>query len=147
MAEGDLHVYQVFKTEVMKANFDLVNDTIQAALVSGYTLDEDAHHKWADVSVNEITDVSYTKQALTGQAVADSGTGSGTAVKGKFDAGDVTFASLTGTDPNYVVLYDDSITSPTAIVDGLILAGELTTVTNGGDYQISWNANGIIRIS
>ena len=144
MAEGDIHIYQSFKSEVMKGTFDLVNDTINASLVSGYTKDEDVHSIWGNVSANEITDPSYSMQALASKSVATSGTGSGTAVKGKWDAADVTFASLTGTDPNYLILWDDTPTSP---VDPLIAAMELTTTTNGGDYVISWNANGIIRIS
>lgn len=143
MAEGDIHVYRSFKSEVMKGTFDLVNDTVLAALVSGYTLDEDVHDTWSDVSANEISDGSYSAQTLASKAVTGTGTGTGTAVKGKWDAADVTFASLTGTDPNYLILYDDTPTSP---ADPLIAAMELTTTTNGGDYVISWNANGIIRI-
>ena len=143
MAEGDIHVYRSFKSEVMQGTFDLVNDTVIAALVSGYTLDEDGHDTWSDVSANEITDGSYSAQTLGSKSVTGTGTGTGTAVKGKWDAADVTFASLTGTDPNYLILYDDTPTSP---ADPLIAAMELTTTTNGGDYVISWNANGIIRI-
>ncbi len=147
MAEGDGHVYQVLKTELMNAEYDLGADTIKCALVSGYTLDEDAHHKWADASTKEITDASYSQQTLSSLSVTDDGTGTGTAAKGKWDAADVTFSSLTGTNPNYAILYNDSITTPTALVDGLIVAFELTTASNGGDYKLSWNANGIIRIS
>lgn len=143
MAEGDIHVYRSFKAELMKGTFDLVNDTVKAALVSGHTRDEDGHSVWANVSADEITDASYSQQTLASKSVTETGTGSGTAVKGKWDAADVTFASLTGTDPNYLVLFDDTPTSP---ADPLIAAMELTTTTNGGDYVISWNANGIIRI-
>lgn len=143
MAEGDIHVYRSFKRDILKGVFDLVNDTVKAALVSGYTRDEDVHDTWSDVSANEITDASYAQQTLASKAVTGTGTGSGTAVKGKWDAADVTFASLTGTDPNFLILYDDTPTSP---ADPLICCMELTTTTNGGDYVISWNANGIIRI-
>lgn len=145
MAEGDAHIYRSFKKRLMDGSFDLVNDTVQCALVSGYTLDEDVHDVWADISANEITDASYSQQALTGKSVTSTGTGTGTACKGKWDAGNVTYASLTGTDPNYAVLFDDTLTG--TIADSLIGAWELTTVTNGGDYQLQWNANGIIRIS
>jgi hypothetical protein len=145
MAEGDVHIYRSFKAELMKGTFDLVTDVIQCALVAAYTLDEDVHDAWADVSAKEITDASYTMQALTGKSVTGTGTGTGTAVKGKWDAGNVTYNSLTGTDPNYAILYDDSVTA--APIDALICAIELTTTTNGGNYTLSWNANGIIRIS
>ena len=144
MAEGDIHVYQVFKHLVMGGIFDLDTDTIKVALLSGHTLDEDGDTVWGDVSTEEITDTSYTAKTLTGLSITASGTGTGTAVKGKWDAADVTWSSLTGTNPNYAIIYDDT---PTAPVDPLIAAVELTTATNGGNYTIQWNANGIIRIS
>jgi hypothetical protein len=145
MAEGDIHVYQAFKTEVMKGTLDLINDVVKVALVAAHTLDEDGDNVWADVSAEEITDASYAQQTLGGKAVTDDGTGTGTAVKGKWDANDATFASLTGTDPNYAIIFDDTPTG--TVADLLIAAVELTTSTNGGDYTLSWNANGIIRIS
>lgn len=144
MAEGDVTIYQVFKTELLKGTYDLVSDDIKVALVSGYTPDEDAHHGWSDASANEITDTSYAQATLTGKSVTDDGTGTGTNAKGKWDAGNVTFASLTGTDPNYAVLFDDTVTAP---ADALICAVELTKATNGGDYVLQWNADGIIRLS
>lgn len=145
MAEGDGHVYQGFKVKLMQKIVDLVNDTIKVALVSGHVLDEDGDVLWSDISADEITDASYAAATLAGKSVTASGTGSGTAVKGKWDASDVTFSSLTGTDPNYAILYDDSVTGTAA--DPLIAAFELTKSTNGGDYKLQWNANGILRIS
>lgn len=144
MAEGDITIFQSFKTELLKGTFDLVDDVVMVALVSGYTPDEDVHDAWGDVSANEITDTSYTAQTLTGKSVTDDGTGTGTDCKGKWDAADVTWASLTGTDPNYAVLYDDTVTAP---ADALICCVELTKATNGGDYSLQWNTDGIIRLS
>jgi hypothetical protein len=145
MAEGDGHIYRSFKKRLMDGTFDLVADVVKCALVSGYTLDEDLHDVWADISASEIVDASYAQQTLGSKAVTSTGTGTGTAVKGKWDAADVTFSSLTGTDPNYAVLFDDTITG--TIADSLVGAWELTTATNGGNYTISWAATGIIRIS
>jgi len=145
MAEGDGHVYRSFKKRLMDGSFDLVNDTVKCALVAGYTLDEDVHDVWADISADEITDASYAQATLAGKSVTSTGTGTGTACKGKWDATDVTFSSLTGTDPNYAILFDDTLTA--TIADSLIAAFELTTATNGGDYKLQWNANGILRIS
>jgi len=128
----------------MEGKFDLANDTINCILVTGHTLDEDGHSKYTSVSGDELTDTSYSAQALTGLSVSSSGTGTGTAVMGKWDAGDVTFSSLTtGSEPNYAILYDDTVTSP---ADALIAAFEVTTNTNGGNYTIQWSASGVIRI-
>ena len=146
MAEGDIHVYRSFKRDLLKGLFDLANDAIAVALVDSYTPDYVSHETWSQVSANEMSDGSYSRGALNNTAVTATGTGTGTALKGKWDADDITFASLTaGTapEPNYLILFDDAVTSP---ADPLICAMELTTSTNGGDYVISWNANGIIRI-
>jgi len=132
MAEGDGHVYRSFKHHVLGGIFDLDSDTIKCALVAAYTLDEDGHSKWTDVSTKEITDTTYAVATLTGLTIEATGTGSGTDVKGKWDAGDVTFSSLDGTDPSHAILYDDTATSP---ADALIGAWELTTATNGGNYR------------
>lgn len=145
MAEGDAHIYRSFKKRLMDGTFNLGSDSIKCILVSGYTLDEDVHDAYGDVSADEITDASYSAATLSSLSVTSTGTGTGTACKGKWDAADVTFASLTGTDPNYAILYDDAVTG--TIADSLIGAWELTTATNGGDYKLQWNANGIIRIS
>lgn len=145
MAQGDGRVYRSFKKRLMEGAFDLSSDTIKCALVSGYTQDDDGHAVWGDVSASEITDTSYTAQTLTGLSVASVGTGTGTSVKGKWDAADVTFSSLTCTDPSHAILYDDSVTGTAA--DALIAAFELTTTTNGGNYTLSWNASGILTIS
>lgn len=144
MAEGDNHVYRDFKYRVMQGHHDLDSDTIKCALVAAYTLDEVGDAVWADVSTKEIVDTSYTAQTLAGLAVTGTGTGTGTANKGKWDANDVVYSSLTGTNPSHAILYNDT---PTAPADPLIAAIELTTATNGGNYTIQWNANGIIRIS
>lgn len=144
MAEGDGHIYRSFKSKLMEKIMDLSSDTIKCALVASYTLDEDGHSLWGDVSTKAVSDTSYGAQDLTGLSVTATGTGSGTAVKGKWDAGDVTFSSLTGTDPSHAILYDDSVTGTAA--DPLIGAWELTTTTNGGNYVIQWSADGIIRI-
>jgi len=133
MAEGDGKCYQSFKRYLMEGKFDLTGDTINCILVTGYTLDEDGHSAYANVSASELTDTSYSAQALTGLSVSSSGTGTGTAVMGKWDAADVTFSSLTtGSEPNYAILYDDTVTSP---ADALVGAWELTTNTNGGNYS------------
>ncbi len=56
------------------------------------------------------------------------------------DAANVTFSSLDGGTPNYAVMYKDTGTASTS---PLYLAMELATAANGGDYTVSWNANGI----
>ncbi len=144
MAEGDSHIYQEYKKGIATGNYDLVADTVVALLVASYTLDEAGDTLLADVVAAEISDPSYARQTLTGKTVTAEGSGTGTDLQGMFDAADVTFPSLSGTNPNYLILFNDTPTSP---LDPLILALELTTPSNGGDYIIIWHADGIVRNS
>lgn len=140
MAEGDIDIYQEFKKGLFDGHYDLVADVVVALLVTGYTPDLEGDTLLADVSGYEISDPSYSRQTLTGKTVVAVG---GT-TQSMFDADNVTFVGLEGPDPSHLILFDDTATSP---LDPLICVMELATSSNGGDYIISWNATGIIRIS
>jgi hypothetical protein len=147
MAEGDGEVYGVFKERVMEGLYNLASggDSIKVALWSTYTPDYDADNVYADVTGTECSGTGYTAggKAITGQDVTETGTG--TLVRGKFDATDLTWTAISAGTPAYGVMYDDTVTTP--VIDPLIAVWEVTTATNGGDYTLQWNANGIIRIS
>lgn len=121
---------------------DLVSDTVKYQFVSNtYTPDFDTHDAEGDIT-NEVTGTGYTTggEALASKAVAiASGVWS-------FDAADVSLSSTTLSSVRGVVLFDDTVTTPTA--DPLIAA-----VTFGADYSttagtfaITWPAAGIITI-
>jgi hypothetical protein len=68
----------------------------------------------------------------------------GTVAAGIFDAADTTFASLTGDQSEYLILFEDSGTEATS--DLLILwdtATGLPLTPNGADVVVQWNASGI----
>lgn len=144
MAEGDGSIYNKFKELVMEGTFNLANggDTVQVALVSGYTLNIDTHSTWGDVSANEVSGTGYTAggKTLTGQDVTVDTAND----RGVFDGADVTWTGLDVGTPNYAIMYDDTPTTP---ADPLIAAWELATASNGGDYTLSWDANGIILLT
>jgi len=148
MAEGDGAVYQVAKADFLKADIDLVDDTIKVGLVGGYTLDEDGHTTWTAVKSaatgGELSGTGYSAggATLASNSVTATGTGTGTTVKGKFDADNVTWSSVSCGTPSHAVMYDDTHTAK-----HVIAAWEVTTATNGGNYTLTWNASGIITIS
>lgn len=141
MASG---VYTTFKSQIMKKSMDLVNDTIKVALMNNshsFTATADG---WADVSANEASGTGYTSpgQNLASLAVtADDGD-----AEGVFDAADTTWASSTIT-AYHAVIYDDTITTPTA--DQLICSIDFggAKSSSNGNFTLQWNSEGIINLT
>ena len=141
MAEGDITVYNAYKTSLFDGDdfADLDTDTIKVALVSGYTPDIDLHDFWDDVSANEVSGTGYTAggETLTVTVSQDS-----TDDEGVFDALDVTWTGLDVGTPSHAIIYKDTGTPSTS---PLICYMEIATASNGGDYTISWNTEGILN--
>lgn len=140
MASG---IYTIFKADLMNGNVDLVNDTIEVALLdnSHPTTAGDllADNTWADVSANEISGTGYVAGGAT-----MSGTKSVTEAATTYWDTDAdqswTSASFTC---YHAVLYDSTVT------DNLIATidfGGAQTVTSG-TFTIQWHANGIISLA
>jgi hypothetical protein len=144
MAEGDGSVYNNFKEQVMEGIFNLASggDTINVMLVTGHSLDIDNDTVYGDVSADEVTGTGYTAggETLVGQDVTQDNAND----RGVFDAGNVTWSSLTAGTPNYAIMYDDTPTTPNK---PLIAAWELATATNGGDFTLQWHTDGILLLS
>ena len=147
MAEGDGALYNNFKEQVMEGEFDLASgaDTIKVILVSGHSTDIDSHTQYTDVSGDEYGAGSgYTVggETLSNQDTTQDNSND----RGKFDADNLTWSSLgplSPATPSHAIMYDSTHGS-----DLLIAYWELgTTPTNGGDYTLQWNSDGIILLS
>jgi hypothetical protein len=141
MAEGDGYIFNNFKEQVMEAQFDLLNDTLKVALVTGTAPLIDDHRLWASISAWEESGTGYNAGGVTLAAVTV--IQNNTSDRGEFDAGDSTWTGLNLGTPGYAVLYDDTHTG-----DLLVAYWELgTTATNGGNYTLQWNSSGIILLT
>jgi hypothetical protein len=142
MAEGDGSVYNNFKEQILLGELDLGNgaDTIKVMLVTGHSLDIDTDASYSDVSGDEESGTGYTAggETLTNQAVAQDNSNN----RASFDADNVTWTGLDVGTPNYAIMYDDTHASKY-----LIAAWEIATASNGGDYTLQWNANGILLLT
>lgn len=141
MASG---IYNIFKSQVMQGSIDLVNDDIKVALLdSNHAFDPDSatNLQWTDVSANEVAGTGYTAggESLTGKAVTVDDTDD----EGVFDADNVTWAASTIT-ARHAVIYDD--TTATKYIIASIDFGQDTSSTNG-NFQIQWDAEGIINLN
>lgn len=144
MAEGDGTVYNVFKFQVLNGFVNLANgqDVIKVILLAAHTPDIDVHDEYGDISGDEESGTGYT---ATGETLANQATSQdNTNDRGEFDGDDVTWTGLDVGTPSHTAMYDDGTTTPT---DMLMAFWELATASNGGDYTLQWNANGIITLT
>lgn len=142
MAEGDITIYNVAKAKLGDGTIDWDTDTIKCALVNGYTPNIDTHEDWADVSANEVSLANYTAGGATMTCSAPTvDTGNDWA---EYDAADVTWNSLGAGSVSHAIIYEDTGVAGTST---LIAYVELATNPNGGDYTISWHADGVFKVS
>lgn len=116
------------------ANNDLDGQTVKAALVTaGYT------YSSSDQYYSSVTaSVVGTPQTLNNK----------TFTNGVFDADDVTYTSVTGSQVVSIVIYIDTGSAATSPLVAFIDTGvtNLPVTPNGGDIAITWNASGIFAL-
>lgn len=115
-------------------NNDLDGQTVKVALVTaGYTYSSTDQY-YSSVSASVVG----TPQTL----------GSKTFTDGVFDAADVTFTAVSGSQVVSLVIYIDTGNSATSPLVAFIDTGvtNLPVTPNGGDIAITWNATGIFAL-
>lgn len=146
------------KTEFFKTNINYDTDTIKVALLkesTEFSPDSTAHEFVNDVldggtTGAEFDDTNYSRKTLT-TSVSEDNTDS----EGVFDASDVTWSSLGGSQTiEAILIYKQVGGDDTTPGDDPILRilddseeADLPLATNGGDVTITWDAEGIINIA
>ena len=141
MAEGDGHIFNDFKERVLLGEVDLVDDIIKVALIdSGWSATVDGAVTYSTVSGDELSGTGYTAggETLGSPSVTQDDTND----RASFDANDVTWSGLDAGTPAVAFMYDDTHASDIGIG-----YWEVTTPSNGGDYTLQWNANGIMLLT
>lgn len=114
---------------------DMLDDDLKVVLVDAdYTFS--AAHEFLDSIV--VGDRVATSANLAGKTVSTAGV---------FDADDITFTAVSGSQVTQVVIYKDTGTEGTSslIVYYDTMTG-LPVTPNGGDITIAWNAGGIFNL-
>ncbi len=143
MAEGDCHVVNNFKEQLLLKTIDCNTDVFRVALYSdAYAAGQIDGADPAYSSTNEIVASGYI---ATGQSI-------GVAVVAQDDTNDraswdddgtnVSWASLATATIQRAILYDD-----TTATKWHCLIWEIATNSNGGDYTLAFHANGMLLIS
>ena len=140
MAEGDGVFYNEFYYELLCGNLNLANGghALKVMLVSGYTPDIDNDAEYADISGDELSGTGYTAggETLSNQAVTKDNTND----LAKFDADDLTWSGLDVGTPSHAIFRDSTY-------DCLMACWEIATASNGSDYTLEWDEDGILTLS
>lgn len=128
-------IYAKARTAFFSGEIDLLDDDINAALVSGsYTPNLLTDEFFSTVSAFVVG----TPVLLTGNAIDDTG---GDAI---FDADDAGFSTVTGDEIVYAVIYKDTGVEATSRLIALIdTATGLPVAPVGVNITIQWSADGI----
>jgi hypothetical protein len=137
------NVFNIYKSELFKANIDIENDTIKVMLVTTEP-DIDNDTVRADIT-GEVTWSNYTAGGnVVNNLTVDLDTGNDRA---SFDGDDVTFSNVDGTDiAAFAVLYKDTGNASTDTLIGYFTPAT-ARAAGGGDFVVQWNANGLVRLS
>ena len=133
-------VYNGFKRDCLNSSIsDLsaAGTAVRVSLHTGYTPNLDTHAVYADVSATEVTGTGYTAggELLATKTVTLDATND----RGVFDAADVTWTGLSVGTPSHAIVRD-------ATANKLIAHFPIATASNGGNYTLSWSADGIVYI-
>ena len=137
-------IYNNAREAFLNADIDLSADTIKLALVTAsYTPDQDAHDMWDDVSANEVSSSGYSAGGATlGSKTVTQDDPNDRAV---FDAADVSWSAVTFST-RYGILYKSTGTPSTSPLIACLDWGS-TKSPAGEDFNVVWNASGILRLT
>jgi hypothetical protein len=146
MAAGDLVVFPKFLEGLMDGSFgvDFNSMTTYCALVTTLTTAGiPSHDFWDDISGNEVSGSNYTAggNSLSAQSVTTSSSFT------IYNAADTLWAQHASgfTNARWAILYRNTGTGSTsALVAYLDLGSDRSN--QAGDFTISWNANGILKV-
>ena len=145
------------KVQLFDGNIDLVTDTIRIALYNdsiAFTPDPDVHAYVADVLdgvvAAEFGDTNYTRLDVPTRSTRQNNT----ADQAEWDAGDVTWSALGGTETiQGAIIYRQVGADDTTPADDEIIRiiddsteADLPLATNGSDVTIAWDASGIATL-
>lgn len=137
-------IYNSFKTKLFNGGIDLDTDTIKVMLVvSNYSPNQDAHEFISSVSADEVSGTGYVAggKTLTNVVVSQDNTDN----EGVMTADNPLWENSSIT-ARYAVLYKDTGTPSSSPVILCIDFGEDKTSDNG-DFQLTWNSEGILNIN
>lgn len=143
MAEGDAHVVNNFKEQLLLKTIDCNSDTFKIALYSdAYAAGQLDGADPAYSSTNEIVAANYTAggQSIGTPVVAQDDTND--RASWDDDGSDVTWTSLGAATIQRAILYDD-----TTATKWHCIIWEIATNSNGGNYTLAFASTGMLLLT
>lgn len=138
-------VYTTEKTRRLTASYSFVGDIRVALLLNTTTADteQDASVIADFTTLGEVTDGSYSRKALTTEAVNQDNANN----RAEFDADDASWTTLTtgGTVQGLLLYRHVDGTAANDMVIAFIDSGGFPFSLTGGNLAITWNAEGIVQ--
>jgi len=145
MAQGDLTLFNEFRSQVLTGEHDLnATDTIKVALISNSTVPTASTTTPVLADFTEVSGTNYTAGGATiGTPVVSNVSGA----TYKFDGDNVSWTQNAAGPTNiyYAILYNDSHVSDMAFafIDMTVDSGTTPISLAAGNISINWNASGI----
>ena len=138
-----IELYNSFRQCLADGTIDLKNGSVYLALLaSTYSKNLNTHHVWGDVSAYEVSNGNgYTSG---GAALANKAVTYASAVA-KWDADDVTWASLTKTFQYGVLYVNATVNGVVKPLIALVTFGASPIVYSALDFTAIWNGAGILN--
>ena len=137
-------VYTRAKAKLLSADLDLNAHDIRVLLVDSTTTtdtEEDTEFISGFTTLGELSGTGYVRKTLDNEAVNIDTTNN----RGEFAADPVTWTGINAGTAVAVLLFrfvtNDADSVPIAYID----TGGFPFVTNGGNFTITWNAEGILQ--
>jgi hypothetical protein len=121
-------------------DLDDAGTVVRVMLVETHTPDIDTHDFVDDVRADEVSGTGYTTdgEEITTKAVTQDNTDD----EGVWDGDDVQWTGLDVGTPSHGIIYVDTGTDSTSLLIAYI---ELGVASNGGDYTIQFDTEGILN--
>lgn len=139
-------------TAVPEGPFDLLADTVKIALMkTSYSINIDSHQDFADISASEIVATGYTARGDANPLASKTVTLDTTNDRAEFDAADLVYTAIgNGSNDTFdqIVVIRERATGP-ADGDTLLVAHATvsSTLTNGGNITLVFNAEGLLQLT
>lgn len=145
------------KLELFNGSIDLATDTIKVALyndTTSFTFDPDVHEFVSDIldggtTAQEFGGSGYSRKTLANQATSQDNTDD----EAVFDADDLSWSSLDDETIQGIIIYrqvggDDTTPSDDDVITVLddSNVADLPLTTNGGQVDLSFDAEGILNL-
>ena len=143
MAEGDAHVVNNFKEQLLLKTIDCDSDTFKVALYSdAYASSQIDGAAPAYSTTNEIVAANYTAGGVSVGTCVVSQDDTNDWAKWDDDGTDAAWTSLGAATIQRAILYDD-----TTATKWHCIIWEIATNSNGGNYTLQFGANGMMTLA